>query len=204
MPLKRVEICISNQMSGNDFYCAKSYPHTDKDRNGRMDTYSVPVYFLFIKGKDENDILKIRVWKVLRFMPYWNDPLNYDNRYRQKGWTVAGLHKLPLQKVSEYKKDYSVHSATTIYKGAIVLKGSFYIHAGPDKIPDATNAIYGSAGCVEVIGDFNLFKEDIRELSGSDNKIADDAIEELIRKGLLYVQIEQAPPPDLLKRIIQY
>lgn len=169
-----------------------------------MDIYSVPVYFLFLKGKDENGILKTRVWKVLRFMPYLNDPLNYDNRYGQKGWTVAGLHKLPLQQVREYKRHYSVHSAQTIYRGAIVLKGSFYIHAGPDKIPNATNAIYGSAGCIEIIGNFNLFKEDIRELSGSDNKIADDVIEELIKKGLLFVQIEQATPPDLLKRILQH
>lgn len=204
MSLRKVEIIVSSQRSGSEFYKANSYPHRDRDRNNEPDVYRVPVYFLYLKGENEHGMPITMTWKVLRFMPYWNDPTFPNPHYLTKGWTVAGLHELSYRKVTKYKRNYQVHSAHSIYEGAIVLKKSFYIHAGPSQIPDAPEGTYGSAGCIEVIGNFYDFKKNIKELSGSSLDNVDDAIEELVSNGLLYVQIDYATPPNLSDNLITH
>jgi hypothetical protein len=54
----------------------------------------------------------------------------------------------------------------------------------------------GSAGCVEIIGSFAKFKENIRDLSGS-GLSADSALLQLVKEKNLYLEIEKATPPDI-------
>ena len=54
MSLRKVEIIVSSQHSGSEFYKANSYPHRDRDRNNEPDVYRVPVYFLYLKGENEH------------------------------------------------------------------------------------------------------------------------------------------------------
>ena len=45
-----------------------------------------------------------------------------------------------------------------------MVKGGFYIHAGPESVQDSG---WGSAGCVEILGNFDAFKKDVLGLAGS-------------------------------------
>ncbi|SUB88376.1 Uncharacterised protein [Porphyromonas macacae] len=203
MTLRKVQLVVSNQVVGGQFYHATSFPHRDRDKNGIWDIYNVPVYYLYIKGSDEKGRRISKAWRVLRFMPYWNDPSDPNPHYLQEGWVVAGLCSHPNQPVAQYKRFYRVHSAPSKYDGAIVIKNSFYIHAGPSSIPIAPEGVYGSAGCIEVIGNFYEFKNQIKQLSGS-QKTADDAIADLVKQRKLYVEIEHAVPPNLINNLIEH
>lgn len=152
----------------------------------------VPVYYVYIKGTDDKGQSVKYTWKALRFMPYYNPP-NFSS-YKTIGWVNSGLHKLNRQPVPEYKKAYEVHNTYSQHNGAIVLKGTFYIHAGPE---DLTHIGWGAAGCVEIIGSFSEFKDQVKELSGSTQVDADSAISELVFYKKLYIEIEYAAPPNI-------
>ena len=146
----------------------------------------------FDKGTDDKGQSVKYTWKALRFMPYYNPP-NFSS-YKTIGWVNSGLHKLNRQPAPEYKKAYEVHNTYSQHNGAIVLKGTFYIHAGPE---DLTHIGWGAAGCVEIIGSFSEFKDQVKELSGSTQVDADSAISELVFYKKLYIEIEYATPPNI-------
>lgn len=191
MKLRDVDIIISGTKTGDTYY-AKSYPCSDMDKNGKIELYGVPVYYVYIKGTDDNGQSIEYKWKALRFMPYYNPPK--FSTYKTIGWVNSGLHKLNRQPASEYKKDYEVHNIYSEHHGAIVLKSTFYIHAGPEEL---TSFGWGAAGCVEIIGSFSEFKNQIKELSGSTQADADSAISELVSDKKLYIEIEYATPPNI-------
>lgn len=150
------------------------------------------VTFVIIKCTDDKGQSVKYTWKALRFMPYYNPP-NFSS-YKTIGWVNSGLHKLNRQPAPEYKKAYEVHNTYSQHNGAIVLKGTFYIHAGPE---DLTHIGWGAAGCVEIIGSFSEFKDQVKELSGSTQVDADSAISELVFYKKLYIEIEYATPPNI-------
>lgn len=162
------------------------------DKNGKIELYGVPVYYVYIKGTDDNGQSIEYKWKALRFMPYYNPPK--FSTYKTIGWVNSGLHKLNRQPAPEYKKDYEVHNIYSEHHGAIVLKSTFYIHAGPEEL---TSFGWGAAGCVEIIGSFSEFKNQIKELLGSTQADADSAISELVSDKKLYIEIEYATPPNI-------
>ena len=176
----------------HDTLIAKSYPCSDMDKNSKIELYGVPVYYVYIKGTDDKGQSVKYTWKALRFMPYYNPP-NFSS-YKTIGWVNSGLHKLNRQPAPEYKKAYEVHNTYSQHNGAIVLKGTFYIHAGPE---DLTHIGWGAAGCVEIIGSFSEFKDQVKELSGSTQVDADSAISELVFYKKLYIEIEYATPPNI-------
>jgi hypothetical protein len=68
------------------------------------------------------------------------------------------------------------------------------IHAGPKNLLDTG---WGSAGCVEIIGDFGRFKQDIRDLSGIGSTMeAGLAIFKLVQNRKLFVQVQYDTPPN--------
>jgi hypothetical protein len=81
-------------------------------------------------------------------MPYFNNPQRPDPDYRTKGWVNAGLSAARTVVISQYKQNYEVHNRYSPGKGAIVVKDTFYIHAGPASLQDVG---FGSAGCIEII-----------------------------------------------------
>jgi hypothetical protein len=193
--LSEVLITISNKQTADRYLC-KSFPDLDIDNNELMELYPTPVYKLFIENTGKSKAEK-KEWKALRFYPYWNDPKALDIRYKKtKGWVNAGLWRFPKTKVTYYDPSYETHNTDSPYKGAIKIprKGSYYIHAGPKAANDRSEQ-WGAAGCIEVIGNFNDFKEDIIRMSGIERSDKDEAIKDLIRLGKLFVKIEFDKPP---------
>ena len=196
MELREVLITVSNQEVPNITYLAKSYPNRDYNNNGLIELYKVPIYYTYIEGtNDKNNSVK-KTWQALRFMPYWN-PKGSKTGYKTEGWINAGIHYFPKSTVKEYKPNYTIHNSVGISSGAIVIKDSFYIHEGPEDV-NAFGA--GSAGCIEIIGFFDRFKDDIMDLSGC-NLSADTAILRLVAKRKLFLQIESATPPDIFNSL---
>ena len=191
--LRDVTVVVANTETG-DTYLARSYPHDDYDDNGRIELYRVPVHKVFIKGTDASNKEQTKTWRAVRFFPYWNDPKKPDPHYRTKGWVNAGLHALTKRAVPRYKPDYGVQNCHSPFAGAIVMRDSFYIHAGPQSLSEQG---WGSAGCVEIVGNFDTFKNDIRLLSGSTKSGSREAIIELVKARKLFIQVKYATPPDI-------
>ncbi|HOI53465.1 MAG TPA: hypothetical protein PLN02_13880, partial [Azonexus sp.] len=56
---------------------------------------------------------------------------------------------------------------------------------------------FGSAGCIEIIGNYDDFKNAIAELSGLPTASSDSAIQALVAAGKLSVVIQGAKVPDI-------
>lgn len=197
--LRNVTITITNQVVGT--YYARSYPDDDFDNDKKIELYQVPLYKITVAGTDAAGNNVTKTFTGTRFMPYWNDPKSLHPEYKTKGWVNSGLSAARTITVGKYIAGYTVHNTYSPDHGAIVMVGNFYIHAGP---ADVRNVGWGSAGCVEILGDFNLFKEAITNLSGysqgnSGSQYYDQAITALIQQAKLQVIIEAATVPDIKK-----
>jgi hypothetical protein len=200
--LNEVDIIVSSEKTG-DTYRARSYPHTEFYNLGdllKIRINEAPVYKVYLKAaiKTKHGPAKIvtKEWKALRFMPFYNDPKHPNKLYKDRGWLNSGRHQVHKKAVTNYNPDYVLHNRHSDFFGAIQIDGGFLVHAGPADLSDDG---YGSAGCVEIIGNFDDFKKDIRELSGSHKEDEDDVLLQLVKARRLYVQVDYAVPPDLRK-----
>jgi hypothetical protein len=191
MKTRKVTITLTSTRVGD--YEARSYPHDDINKNGKVELYKVPVYQIIISGTDDKGNTKSFKHKAPRFMPFWNDPKKPSSHYAAVGWLNAGLSGARTITVGQYLKDYQVQNRFSPGLGAIVLTGAFYIHGGPS---DESEVGFGSAGCVEIIGNYDTFKANIASLSGS-SKAPGDAIAELVGAGNLIVIIKSASAPNI-------
>ena len=133
------------------------------------------------------------VWEAVRFMPYWNDPKSPDPHYKTKGFVNSGLHALK-KAVSLYLPNYFTVNRHSPNRGAIQMRDDFLIHAGP-RTRFASG--WGSAGCVEVVGDFDKFKVDIRDMAGiKPTVLAGTALTQLAANKKLFIEVEYANPPN--------
>lgn len=189
---RKVTIKVTSKIVGK--YEARSYPDDDIDNNGLQELYEVPVYEIIIEGTDEKGNAQTFKHQAPRFMPYWNDPKAPNKSYKARGWVNAGLSSARKVTVNRYLRNYQVRNMYSPGKGAIVVYKAFYIHAGP---ADLTNVGFGSAGCIEIIGNYNTFKSNIQSISGYAGSDADDAIQELVKDGNLIVIIEKASVPNI-------
>lgn len=197
--LRAVDVIVSATKTGEN-YEARAYPVDDVNEDGLTEYYNAPVYFVYVAGTNRDGVRERREWKAPRYMPY-NNPAGprYVSDYKTKGFVTAGLSNVPRLAVGQYKPDYEVHNRFSPFGGAIVVKGAFYIHAGPEDVSDSG---WGSAGCVEIIGNFDGFKKDILELAGSPAAEGDAAalhagISELVKAKKLFVTYEAAARPNL-------
>ena len=127
-------------------------------------------------------------------MPYWNVPKRPDRRYQTLGWVNSGKHAVTRKAVTLYNPKYGTRNRYSPYAGAIQIEGSFLVHAGPISLKESG---WGSAGCVEIIGDFDQFKNDIRDLSGSSATDPSVASLEPVGPRKLFIRVDYAVPPDL-------
>ncbi|MCI0462577.1 MAG: hypothetical protein L0Z62_36975 [Gemmataceae bacterium] len=194
MAARKVTITLTSKIV--DYYEARSYPDDDRNNDGLWELYKVPVYEILVEGTDDAGNATTYKHQAPRFMPYYNDPANPDAHYSSRGWVNAGLSAKRTVVVTRYKENYEVQNRYSPGKGAIVLKGAFYIHAGPADLSDIG---FGSAGCVEIIGNYDDFKAHIASLSGTGAKTSDEAINKLVGARKLIVEIEQATVPDINK-----
>ncbi len=193
MPTRKVRITLTNKIVAS--YEARSYPRDYQTDANWIELYKVPVYKIIVEGTDNSGTDKTIIHQAPRFMPYWNDPKALDPAYATKGWANSGLSSARTIIVSRYIRDYEVHNRYTPGKGAIVLKGSFYIHAGPGILDDVG---FGSAGCVEIVGNYDTFKFDIASLAGATSPAdSDNTIQNLVSERHLTVVIEAATAPDI-------
>ena len=189
---RKVTITVTNKIVGN--YEARSYPDDDIDNDGLVELYEVPVFEILIEGLDDSKNARTIKHQAPRFMPFWNDPREPSEHYKARGWLNAGLATERTIRVNKYIRDYEVQNRFSPGRGAIVLKDYFYIHGGPSDISDFG---FGSAGCIEIIGDYDTFKNNIKSLSGFKGTDVDDAISKLVQDKNLIVKIEGATAPDI-------
>jgi len=192
MTARKVEIIVTNIVVSS--YEARSYPDDQPDASGQVPLYRVPVYKILVKGTDAGNNNKSFEFMAPRFMPYFNNPQRPNPHYTTKGWVNAGLTSARTVIVSQYKQNYEVRNRYSPGRGAIVVKGTFYIHAGPASLEDVG---FGSAGCIEIIGNYDTFKKSIAELSGLSSGSSDIAIQQLINSRKLIVTIQAAAAPNI-------
>lgn len=166
-------------------------PIEQRDEKGFYALYRVPVYRILVQGADRK---LAKSFAAPRFMPFYNDPKAPDPDYPATGWVNAGLSSARRVIVAKYKQDYRVRNRFSPGIGAIVVKDAFFIHAG--QLEDVG---FGSAGCIEIVGDYNDFKGAIASLGGTTTTSADAAIQQLVRAQRLVVTIQQASVPDIKK-----
>ena len=196
MATRKVTVVVSRRQVGT--YEARSYPHDSRRDVNFIELYAVPLYDITVSGTDAAGNAKTAHFQAPRFMPYWNDPKNPDPHYATKGWVDSGLSRQRTVTVGEYKSDYAVQNRYSPGKGAVVVSGSFYIHAGPATVGDVG---FGSAGCIEIVGNYDDFKATIASLSGTSTKSPDAAIQELIKDHNLVVIVESASVPDIKSKL---
>ncbi len=196
--LRSVDVIVSAK-TGAD-YEARAYPVDDVDGNGRTELYKAPLFYIYVVGTDASGNKVRHEWKTPRYMPY-NNPsgARHESSYKTVGFITAGLSSVPRFAVKQYKPEYEVHNRFSPFGGAIVVQGAFYIHAGPESAEDYG---WGSAGCVEVIGNFDDFKKDILTLAVSSKAKGSAAslnagLSEMIGARKLFVTYESAPRPNL-------
>lgn len=187
-----VDVVMTAEVTGS-YDTATAYPVPDVNGDGREDRYRVPVYRLYIEGRGQR-----REWTALRFMPYWN-PGGRVRDYSTQGWANAGLTNIPRRLFQGYKPEYEIHNTESRFNGALVVQNTFYIHAGPETLQDPD---WGSAGCVEIIGDFEKFKADIVELGGLPTSSIDAGLARLVRERRLFVTYQPATRPDLRSALV--
>ncbi len=198
---RAVDVVVSARKTGEN-YEARAYPVDDINDDGFIEYYKAPVYYVYVIGTNANGVREKREWKAPRYMPY-NNPAGerHEDEYKTVGFVTAGLSNVPRFAVGTYKPDYEVHNRYSPFGGAIVVKGGFYIHAGPDTILDSG---WGSAGCVEILGNFDGFKKDVLELAGSTDIDSAAAINEgmskLVAARKLFVTYEAASRPNIKAR----
>ncbi len=190
---RAVDIVVSAKRTGKN-YEARSYPNDDLNGDGKTELYNAPLYYVYVDGVTREGVRVRREWQAPRYMPYYNNPASPDHHYSTKGFVTAGLSSVPRQPVPQYKPEYEVRNSFSPFGGAIVVKGTFYIHAGPT---DASESGWGSAGCVEIVGNFDGFKQDILELAGSTATDLNKGIGQLVAARKLFVTYEQAARPNL-------
>lgn len=196
--LGKVVITVTARTTGKN-YLARSYPDDDIDNNGKVELYETPVYRVFVDSL--SGVLKCKSWNALRFMPYWNDPNDLDPHYSTKGWVNSGLHSVARKKVMHFNKKYTTSNRFSPNKGAFQIRDSFLIHAGPNSLAESG---WGAAGCVEIIGDFTQFKRDICTVAGINNALdVDITLEKMVRAGKLFVEVENAKPPNLKSNFLK-
>lgn len=189
---RQVEVVVTNVVVGD--YEARSYPDEQADAAGHYNLYSVPVYKILVTGTVADNVATTTEFMAPRFMPFFNDPKHPHKQYKARGWLNAGLSSRRRVVISTYKPDYAVQNRYSPGRGAIVVRDAFYIHAGPASLQDVG---FGSAGCTEIVGDYNLFKKAIADMSGFSPVSPDGAIQQLVTGQKLIVTIQPARPPDI-------
>jgi hypothetical protein len=196
MALKQVVIVVTDAIVG--YYEARSYPDEQKDSAGYYNLYKVPVYRILVNGTDVDGNKLSSDFRAPRFMPYYNNPKSPSPHYSAKGWVNCGLSSARKVVVSRYKEDYQVQNRYSPGVGAIVVHKSFYIHAGPASLTDVG---FGSAGCIEIIGNYDVFKRAIALTAGITTGSSDSAIQQLVKAGKLIVEIQPARVPEIKSNV---
>ncbi len=152
-----------------------------------------------VSGTNKDGVPVSKTFNVLRFMPFYN-PTNVKSDYKLKTNNVimAGLLSSRIQNISIYK-DYKMHSTRLGENGAFVLKGTFYLHDGPDSLSEHG---WASAGCIEVVGvnGFTNLKTTICRFAGLKGVNLTSELTKIASKGYLSLNLMQADKPSIIRK----
>ena len=161
--------------------------------------YTVPVYEAYLRkvttnGRmppDSNPPIAIGEvyyrWKALRFMPY----LKVDNTIG-----ISGLTYHPVKNFNEYKKNWyggGMHFDVNadILKQNPGLGNNFHFHEGP-KILSYSGVAWGAIGCIEIVGDYDKFLENLLSLLSfkiSGKTMRDEKMIAVIKDGKVWLEL---------------
>lgn len=154
-----------------------SYPNDNKMR------YLIPTYSLTVSGTDADGNEVSKTFEVIRF----------GVRGAKDGSvTMVGLSDDQSYVISGWNPSYKVHSFQSPEDGAWIVHGTYYIHDGPDY---PMTQIYGTAGCLEIVGGpqgFVQFNNFLLQLSGASSLSA------LGASGSMSIHYEQASRPPIV------
>ena len=143
--------------------------------------YWVPLYEMKVDGVS-------RGFQVIRFGLQRKDNLPIEKSRRCDAYIFTPRPK----QVPRWKPKYKPHSFDTSERGAsaqgaVVIKGAYYVHAGPSKRETAA----GSLGCVEVCGknEWTRFLSSLKSVGGV------NGISKLVSSGRLFVESQPAAVP---------
>lgn len=187
-----VLITVSGKKTGDRYKKARTFPHRLVHASGKTAHFDVPVYSVYI----QKQTIKDRPTdfysnpkadyeaKAVRFMPYWLDSQYPNTKYtKDKDWLWnVGVPYLPVTVVEYYYPDD--------YGGAIPIKNGFLLHEGPSHIEEEV----GSAGCVEIFGNYHHFLERIIRMLGykadGHKKLIHTAMSEIVRTRRLWIEVQ--------------
>lgn len=161
--MRKIKLVVGNKPIGKSLTWA--YPYGKK-----YGVFTIPTYALTVSGKDGTGKSISKEFEVLRF-----------GIKCEKGGspTVVGLADQQTHIIKAWLPNYSVHSASSVEKGAWQVHGNFLIHDGPD---NPKKDIYASVGCIEICNGpagFDTFNDLIISLSGTTKKGRDAQLAEI-------------------------
>ena len=168
--MRPVTVTITNITLGTAHLT--SYP----DKQNSSILYSVPLYRVYVAGRDSANNLVSEDFEAIRFGIH----KPYSGQVSVVGLADAQTHTLSWDDISTMP-----NKAWRVYDG-------FFIHKGPE-YPITQN--YGSIGCVEICGvdEWDRFNDLIKNLTGLSN------LTQISNSGLLTAEYESATRPPLIK-----
>lgn len=176
---------VGKQPIGRAFTWA--YPH-----GSSFGYFVLPTYSLTVEGTTNAGELVKRDFEVFRFGVHC--PLNGSP-------AVVGLAQQQTHVIKAWIPTYTVHSASSIERGAWQVTGNFLIHDGPDN-PLSRDEVYASIGCIEVCGGplgFDKFNDLLIVLSGSTASSRDRALAEIGSSHSMRITYLAANRPPLVR-----
>jgi len=153
--------------------------------------YSIPTYPLKVAGTDEAGTKVERTFEVFRF--------GVQGKSRHSSPRVVGLANFQTHVIKSWLPHYTVHSASSVEKGAWQVYGNFLIHDGPD---DPKTQVYASIGCVEICNGprgFDAFNDFLIGLSGPTAATRAERLVQIGRAKTLEITYLKASRPSLMR-----
>ncbi len=184
--LQEVLITVSGKKTSEFYEANSNFEFESFDRNR---VQSTPLYYVYISNENTT-----KTWKAIRFMPNRNHSRNSNFTLDANSLINSGFSTpIPKKLVSYFDPKYGVPNRYSLFPGAIQIRSNYLIHAGPKNLHEKG---WANTGSIEIIGNFDEFKNDIKLLSHSNKEHTNDAIIELVRKQKLYVQVDFATIPN--------
>lgn len=177
--MRKIRLTVGGQTLGEQRVTA--YPNS-----GSLPTYSVPIYGLNVAGKNGTGQAVSADYQVLRFGVQSKDG---------KTAGVVGLADAQVHTIKQWIPTYEVHSFGSPDNGGWQVYGNFLIHDGPDN----RSELFGSLGCIEVMGPKGsvTFNDLLLDLSGAIGTTRDRKLHQIARAGALSIRYDKAAGPTL-------
>ncbi len=108
--VRDVKIIITGLEEGM-YHGARSFPRTIEKADGSIQFYEVPIYRMYLRGKNDKGEQTEQFFQVLRFMPGFNPDPDYDETCRQyRKWPILSM--VGLKDDQEIKTTFIEHPGT--------------------------------------------------------------------------------------------